>query len=42
VFNYVIFDIHGKQADASMYKIADPNAANFTVEVKDHFTESAH
>ncbi len=41
VFNYVLIDVHGKHADAAMYKIVDPKAKEFTVEVKDRFTEDA-
>ena len=41
VFHYVILKIHGKQADGTMYKIADPDAVAYTVVEKDHFTETA-
>lgn len=41
VFHYVILKIHGKQAEGTMYKIADPDAADYTVVEKDHFTETA-
>jgi acid phosphatase type 7 len=41
VFNYVILTIHGKQAEGTMYKIADPNAAEYSVVAKDHFVEMA-
>jgi len=41
VFNYVILTIHGKQAKGTMYKIADPNAAEYSVVAKDHFVETA-
>lgn len=41
VFNYVVIDIKGRQAEGTMYKIADPTAAQFTVEAKDHFIETA-
>jgi hypothetical protein len=41
VFHYVMLTIHGKQADGVMYKIADPDAAEYTVVDKDHFTETA-
>lgn len=40
-FNYVIFTIHGAHADATMYRVADPNAAKFSVEVKDRFSLDA-
>lgn len=42
VFNYVVLTINGKQAEGTMYKIADPNAAEYTAIAKDHFTETAH
>ena len=42
VFHYVVIDVHGKQAEGTMYKIADPKAVEFTVEAKDHFIETAH
>lgn len=41
VFHYVILTIRGKTAEGTMYKIADPEAAEYTVEAKDHFTETA-
>jgi hypothetical protein len=41
VFHYLILKIHGKQAEGTMYKIADPDAAEYTVVEKDHFTETA-
>jgi acid phosphatase type 7 len=41
VFNYVILTIHGKQAEGTMYKIADPDAAEYSVVEKDHFVETA-
>ena len=41
VFHYVILTIHGKTAEGTMYKIADPKAAAYTVEAKDHFIETA-
>jgi hypothetical protein len=41
VFNYVILTIRGKTAEGTMYKIADPNAAKYTVVAKDHFVETA-
>ncbi|HEY3990264.1 MAG TPA: metallophosphoesterase [Acidobacteriaceae bacterium] len=41
VFNYVVLTIHGKTADGTMYKIADPNAAEYSVVAKDHFVETA-
>ncbi|MGI8771367.1 MAG: metallophosphoesterase family protein [Acidobacteriaceae bacterium] len=42
VFNYVILTIEGKHADGKMYKIADPEAKEYQVEVKDTFSEDAH
>jgi hypothetical protein len=41
VFNYVILTIHGKQADGTMYKIADPDAAAYSMVAKDHFVVTA-
>jgi acid phosphatase type 7 len=41
VFNYVILTIHGKQAEGTMYKIGDPDAAEYSVVEKDHFVETA-
>jgi hypothetical protein len=41
VFNYVILTIHGKTAEGTMYKIADPNADEYSVVAKDHFVETA-
>ena len=41
VFNYVILTIHGKMAEGTMYKIADPKAAEYSVVAKDHFVETA-
>jgi acid phosphatase type 7 len=41
VFNYVILTIHGKQAEGTMYKIADPDAKEYTAVVKDRFVETA-
>jgi hypothetical protein len=41
VFNYVILTIHGKQAEGTMYKIANPDAAEYSVVAKDHFIETA-
>lgn len=40
-FNYVVLMVHGKQADATMYRVADPKAANLTTEVKERFTLTA-
>ncbi len=41
VFHYVIFTVHGKRADAEMYKVVDPAAKEFSVEIKDRFSEEA-
>jgi hypothetical protein len=41
VFNYVMLTIHGKQAEGTMYKIADPDAAVYSVVAKDHFVVTA-
>jgi hypothetical protein len=41
VFHYVVIEVNGKHAEGTMYKIADPKAAQFTIEAKDHFTETA-
>jgi hypothetical protein len=41
-FNYVVFNIHGKQADAAMYRIADSTAATLSMEVKERFTLTAN
>ena len=40
-FNYVVLHIHGKLADAKMYRVIDPKAAALDVEVKDSFTLDA-
>jgi hypothetical protein len=41
-FNYVIFTIHGAHADAKMYRVVDPNAAQLSVRVSDTFAVDAH
>ena len=41
VFNYVMLTIHGKQLEGTMYKIADPDAKEYSVVAKDHFVETA-
>ncbi len=41
VFNYVVLTIHGKQLEGTMYKIADPDAKDYSVVEKDHFVETA-
>lgn len=40
-FNYLVLMIHGKQADVTMYRVADPKAATLTTEVKERFTLTA-
>jgi hypothetical protein len=37
-FNYVVLQVHGKQADATMYRVADPKAAALGTEIKERFT----
>ncbi|MFP5235604.1 MAG: metallophosphoesterase family protein [Acidobacteriota bacterium] len=41
VYHYVDIQIANRQLHATMWKIADPEAANFTVEAKDQFTLTA-
>jgi acid phosphatase type 7 len=40
-FNYVLFSVQGARADATMYRVADPSAANPQMEVGERFAESA-
>jgi acid phosphatase type 7 len=40
-FNYLIFMLHGKQADATMYRVANPKAPTLTTEIKERFTLTA-
>ena len=40
-FHYLVFEIHGKHADVTMHRIADPTAETFKEEVKDTFTLDA-
>jgi acid phosphatase type 7 len=40
-FNYLVFMVHGKQADATMYRVADPKAATLNAEIKERFTLTA-
>jgi hypothetical protein len=40
-FNYVVITLEGKHAEAKMYRVVDPDAANKTVELKDSFTLDA-
>jgi hypothetical protein len=41
-FNYIVLMVHGKQADATMYRLADPKATTLSGEVKERFTLTAH
>src|SRR5882757_527658 len=40
-FNYLVITLEGKHAEAKMYRVVDPNAANKTVELKDSFVLDA-
>ncbi len=40
-FNYVVINLDGKHAEAKMYRVVDPNAANKTVELRDSFVLDA-
>jgi len=40
-FNYLIITLQGKHAEAKMYRVVDPDAAQRSVEVKDSFTLDA-
>jgi hypothetical protein len=40
-FNYLVITLAGKHADAKMYRVADPDAAEKSVELKDSFTLDA-
>ncbi len=42
VFNYVLFQIHGKHAEAKMYKVVDASAKELSVAVADTFSEDAN
>jgi acid phosphatase type 7 len=37
-FHYIVFTLKTKRMDAEMFRVADPAAANITVEVKDSFS----
>jgi 3',5'-cyclic AMP phosphodiesterase CpdA len=37
-FNYLTLQVHGKQADVTMYRVANPKAATLSMEVKERFT----
>jgi hypothetical protein len=40
-FNYLLITLQGKHAEAKMYRVVDPNAADKTVELKDSFVLDA-
>jgi acid phosphatase type 7 len=40
-FNYLVITLAGKHADAKMYRVVDPDAAQKSVELKDSFTLDA-
>ena len=40
-FNYVVITLAGKHAEAKMYRVVDPDAAQKTVELQDSFTLDA-
>jgi hypothetical protein len=40
-FNYVLITLEGKHAEAKMYRVVDPNAADKKVELKDSFVLEA-
>jgi acid phosphatase type 7 len=40
-FHYLVITLEGKHADAKMYRVVDPDAANRSVELKDSFTLDA-
>lgn len=40
-YHYIVLDIHGKVADATMYRVANPKTPNLRLEVKDKFTLTA-
>jgi hypothetical protein len=40
-FNYVVITLQGKHADAKMYRVVDPDAAQRSVELQDSFTLDA-
>jgi hypothetical protein len=40
-FNYVVFHVAGARADATMYRVADPDAKQMKTEVRDRFTLDA-
>ncbi|AXC14921.1 putative purple acid phosphatase precursor [Acidisarcina polymorpha] len=40
-FNYVVLEVSGTRAEATMYRVADPKAGTLTTEVKERFTLTA-
>lgn len=40
-FNYLVLLVHAKQADVTMYRVADPEATTLTTQVKEKFTLTA-
>jgi acid phosphatase type 7 len=40
-YHYIILQVHGKTADATMYRVANPRSAHLRLEVKDRFTLTA-
>jgi len=40
-YHYIVLNIHGKVADATMYRVANPKTPNLRLEVKDKFTLTA-
>lgn len=40
-YHYLLLNFHGKTADVTMYRVANPDTPNLSLEVKDRFTLSA-
>lgn len=40
-YHYIVLQVHGKTADATMYRVANPKSAHLRLEVKDRFTLTA-
>ena len=40
-YNYVVFSVRGSHVDATMYRVADPDAKQMKMEVRDRFTLDA-
>jgi acid phosphatase type 7 len=40
-YHYIVLNFHGKVADATMYRVANPDTADLRLEVKDKFTLTA-